>query len=357
MSQVVRLGARPVEDRVNVDRALDTFNRYLFLRRAGAPQRVTLPLAQQVVHHLQIARRYVSGMALVNAYQGPDRMIWYNFVRRATFRAFSGTDLGAAPDQRKNIAQALALFNQWKGLPKRSVERKKVARQIVSNLRIAINQDKVQIDEVINAWPGGSAPKAWRGFAKRAQDRSRRQQGRGQYSGIGISNNAELPFAVAGSTLDGLGDFGAAGGRLRLASEIKARIAGLQKDITTFENLLKSDNLESSERAKYEKKIEYRKGRIAKLEKELEAKANRKAKRRRWAASTAASLNPYGSPGIVDLQGDDAASDDDMGFLGDLSSGTKKGLMLLGGLVIAGALYHKTQTPKARKNSRCNCGA
>jgi hypothetical protein len=46
-----------------------------------------------------------------------------------------------------------------------------------------------------------------------------------------------------------------------------------------------------------------------------------------------------------------------MGFLGDLSENTKKGLMVVGGLVLAGALYHKMKAPAARKNSRCNCGA
>ena len=358
----IRLGARPVEDRVNVDRALAAFNHYVFLRQAGAPQRVSLPIAQQVVHFLQIARKHVSGTSLVTAYNGPYRMLWYNFIRRATFRAFSGPDLGAVPAQRKNIAQALNLFNQWKGLPPKSAERRKVARQIVSNLRVAINQDRVQIDEIIRAWTNGPAPKAWAGFARRAQNRSQRQQGRGQYSGIGIYDNADLPV-MRGSdlSLDGLGNLGSAGGRLRFASEIKARISGLQKDISTFEALLKSEGLDSDERAKYEKKIKYRQGRITKLEEALKEKSERKSRRARGFKSAISSLNPYGSPGLVDLQGDDGDvgdGDDGLGFLGDLSPGTKKGLMLLGGLVIAGTLYHKAKKgPPARKNSRCTCGA
>lgn len=459
MSEAIRLGARPVDERVNVERALEAFNRFLFLKRMGAPQSVTLPVAQQVVHYLQIARRYVSGYALVSAYQGPHRLVWYNFVRRATFRAFSGAELGAAPQERKNISQALALFSQWKGLPRGSAERKAVARQIVSNLRVAINQENVQIDEIIRAWTNGPAPKAWRGFARRAQDRSRRQQGRGQYSGlelsgppplskrkniaqalslynqwkalpkgssekkaiarqivsnlrvavnqekvsygdlvrawplavpggqppkswvgfarratqrmvarrsysgIGIYNNADLPL-MAGSdlSLDGLGDFGAAGGRVRLASEMRAKIAAYKKDISVFEGLLKQEGLDADERQKYEDKIEYREKRIKALEKGLTEKAERKASRRRWLKSAAATLNPYGgfaglalsdSFGDADLDGEG----EDMGFLADLSENTKKGLMLVGGLVIAGAIYHKMKAPAARKNSRCNCGA
>lgn len=445
MSQAIRLGARPVDDRVNVERALEAFNRFLFLKRMGAPQTVTLPVAQQVVHYLQIARRYVSGYALVSAYTGPHRLVWYNFVRRATFRAFSGADLGAA--ERKNISQALALFSQWKGLPRGSAERKAVARQIVSNLRVAINQDNVQIDEIISAWTNGSPPKAWRGFARRAQERSRRQQGRGQYSGfelsgppplskrknvaqalslynqwkalpkgssekkaiarqivsnlrvavsqekisygdlvkawplavpggqppkswvgfarratqrnvarraysgIGIYDNADLPI-MSGSdlSLDGLGDLGAGGARLRAASEMKAKIAAYKKDISVFEGLLKEEGLDADEKAKYQKKIDFRKERIKKLEQGLKEKAERKAGRRRWLKSTAATLNPYGFAGD-DLDGED------MGFLDDLSENTKKGLMLVGGLVIAGAIYHKMKAPAARKNSRCNCGA
>jgi len=446
MSQAIRLGARPVDDRVNVERALEAFNRFMFLKRMGAPQSVTLPVAQQVVHYLQIARRYVNGYALVSAYSGPHRLIWYNFVRRATFRAFSGAELGAT-GERKNISQALALFSQWKALPRGSAERKAIARQIVSNLRVAINQDNVQIDEIISAWTNGSAPKAWRGFARRAQDRSRRQQGRGQYSGlelsgppalskrpniaqalslynqwkslpkgssekrtvarqivsnlrvavskerigyadlvkawplaipggqppkswvgfarraatrsttkgsysgIGIYNNADLPM-MAGSdlSLDGLGDLGAGGARLRAAAEMKAKIAAYKKDISVFEGLLKEEGLDADEKAKYQDKIDFRKERIKKLEKGLKEKAERKAARRRWAKSTSATLNPYGFAGD-DLDGDD------MGFLGDLSENTKKGLMLVGGLVLAGALYHKMKAPAARKNSRCNCGA
>lgn len=459
MSEAIRLGARPVDERVNVDRALDAFNRFLFLKRMGAQQSVTLPIAQQVVHYLQIARRYVSGYALVSAYQGPHRLVWRNFVRRATFRAFSGTDLGSAPGERKNIAQALALFSQWKSLPRGSAERKAVARQIVSNLRVAINQDKVQIDEIIRAWTNGPAPKAWRGFARRAQDRSRRQQGRGQYaglelsgppplskrkniaqalslynqwkalprgssekkavarqivsnlrvavsqekvsygdlvrawpsavpggqppkswvgfarratqrmiarrsySGIGVYDNADLPvMAGPDLSLDGFGDLGTAAASLRLASEMRAKIAGYKKDISVFEGLLKQEGLDADERQKYKDKIEWRRKRIKKLEKGLKEKAKRKSARRRWFKSAAATLNPYGGFADLDLDGDDLDGDDldgadeDMGFLGDLSENTKKGLMLVGGLVLAGALYHKMKAPAARKNSRCNCG-
>lgn len=448
MSEAIRLGARPVDERVNVERALEAFNRYIFLKNAGAPKSVTLPVAQQVVHYLQIARRYVNGYALVSAYTGPHRLVWYNFVRRATFRAFSGADLGVASGERKNIAQALTLFTQWKGLPRGSAERKTIARQIVSNLRVAINQDNVQIDEIIRAWTNGTAPKAWIGFAKRAQRRSQMQQGRGRYAGlelsgpppvskrknvaqalslynqwkslpkgsaekkavarqivsnlrvavnqekisygdivkawpsaipggqppkswvgfarratqrstqaraygaIGIYNNADLPI-MAGSdlSLDGFGDFGTAGGRFRFAAEIKAKIAGLEKDISVFEGLLKQEGLDADEKKKYQDKIEYRQKRIKKLKKALEEKAERKGERRRGLKSFVSSLNPYGAFSDDDLDGED------MGFLGDLSENTKKGLLLIGGLVVAGALYHKVKAPVARKNSRCNCGA
>jgi|LakMenEpi03Aug12_release.lakeMendotaPanAssembly.Ray.scaffolds.fasta_scaffold260158_2 hypothetical protein len=461
----IRLGARPVDERVNVERALSAFNRFIFLRRAGAPQNVTLPVAQEVVHYLQIARRYVNGYALVSAYTGPYKLLWFNFVRRATFRAFSGVDMGAAPSERKNIAQALSLFTQWKSLPRGSSERKAIARQIVSNLRVAINQDKVQIDEIISAWTNGPAPKAWRGFARRAQDRSRRQQGRGQYAGfgavptaqrknvaqalqlynqwkslpaksterkavarqivsnlrvainqekisygdivkawpsahpsgqppkswvgfarratqksvtqrfnrtyaglaldmngIGIYENVNLPI-MAGSTLDMNGaDLGTAGGRLRASAEIQAKINAYEKDISTFKDLLEEEGLDSDERKKYQGKIKFREKRIKALKKALGEKADRKASRKRFFKSAAATLNPYGAfaGDNLDLDGDDLDLDgdgDDMGFLGDLSENTKKGLMVVGGLVLAGALYHKMKAPAARKNSRCNCGA